>query len=208
MKIKPRPEHEDSSSPNTITPFFVQYSIQIFALLLLVGLSLVINGASAQTYASPVTVNVNYAGVTAGIPGYISVDDQQVDNATHVVTSIPGYSSTTINGWITVGSADIYYGINNGNAYYKEGMGGSWELIFNSNSLNVAIMSAINVDNTIANVKWYMDDGGSDIHEIQGQFGTASEVISGGVNDMTSNGSDTLYITRGGTDKVRAYAIN
>ena len=187
-----------------------KYSSQLLSIaLLLVGLSFVITSASAQTYSSPVTVSVDAAGTTAGLPGYIGVYTQRVDNSTHAISAMPNYDNKVTKGWLMVGSDTVYYGVYGGNAFYKEGLNEPWVFIFSSNSYNVTFMTAINTDNTIGGIKWYIDDTGSDIQEIQGQSGTATEVISGEVNDMTSNGTDSLYISKATSpEKVRAYCIN
>ena len=88
----------------------VNNSSWVFALLV-IGLSLTLtSNVFGQTYDTPITVNVNNGGRTVGTPGYVSVDAQRIDNATHNVSSMPNYNNMRLEGYVMVGSDEVYYG--------------------------------------------------------------------------------------------------
>ena len=166
----------------------VNKSNLFLALLLFVGLSTSMP-TYGQNYELASTVSVPNGAKVVGYTGKILVTDKIIDNATYVVTNMPGFEDTGTKGWLTLPNSDtIYYGVSSGNLFYKVGISGTWAWIFSSNGHNVTMATAILTGSTVEDIKWYFRSP-SGLHECLGTYGSSTQVInSGAINSVTTNG--------------------
>lgn len=155
------------------------------------------------------TLSVNSGDILAGFPGKLLGFNQTISNNNYQINTWNNQSGVP-DGWLVTGNGDtvIYGGNSAGWPAFKKLNDANWTQIAQTTGYGVNDLVGISKGPTTSNIDWYLK-GSDKILKKTGTTGTLQEVLNlTGLNSITSNGTDTIYVSRGSQGEIRAYNVN